>query len=229
MYVGSTNDLKMRLEDHNKGKVVSTKRYKPWKLIYYEAFLEEKFARMRESKLKHHGNSFRQLKARIGMSGAGFTLLELLIVITIIGLLAGVLVVLVNPVTQLAKTRDLERKNTLKTLQGALEQYYSDNGAYPTTAGAWLSSEGTDWIPGLAPKYTRQLPEDPAGGVSELVGCTDVTRAYMYRSDGQEYAIVSYCAVETSIDANDPFYFDSGTSMRVFEGPNASSWTVLAP
>ena len=91
IYVGSTNDLKRRLEEHNKGKSPSTKRYLPWKLIYYEAFEEENFARMREKKLKNHGNSLRELKKRIGLtniqSGAGYTLIEILVGLTIIGLL----------------------------------------------------------------------------------------------------------------------------------------------
>lgn len=145
----------------------------------------------------------------------GFTLLELLIVITIIGLLAGVIVVVVNPLTQLSKTRDLERKNTLKQLQGALEQYYSDNGVYPDTGGAWYSSDPNDaccvgpaeWIPGLIPDYIKQLPEDPLGGDSELVGvCTSSSfkRAYMYRSDGQEYKLIAHCSMENASELNDP-------------------------
>jgi len=82
-YVGSTNDLKDRFKKHNEGKVFSTKRYKPWMLVYYEAYTDEKLARMREQKLKYHGNAWKQLKQRIikGVkNGAGFTLIELLVV-----------------------------------------------------------------------------------------------------------------------------------------------------
>lgn len=78
-YTGSTNDLKKRLVEHNTGKVFSTKRYKPWKLLYYEAYIEEKLARLREHRLKHNGNAIRELKKRIEpqkisvKSSAGFT------------------------------------------------------------------------------------------------------------------------------------------------------------
>ena len=65
IYVGSTKDLKRRMEEHNNGKVFSTKRYMPWKLIYYEAYMSERLARLREKRLKHNGNAIRELKKRI--------------------------------------------------------------------------------------------------------------------------------------------------------------------
>lgn len=52
LYIGSTKDLKKRLLEHNKGLNFSTKRYKPWKVIYYEACIEESDARRREGYLK---------------------------------------------------------------------------------------------------------------------------------------------------------------------------------
>lgn len=43
-YIGKTSDLKRRLKEHNQKLNLSTKRYVPWKLIYYEACLNEKDA-----------------------------------------------------------------------------------------------------------------------------------------------------------------------------------------
>ena len=51
-YTGSTNDLRRRLEEHNKGSVASTAKRKPLKLIYYEACMNEEDARRREKYLK---------------------------------------------------------------------------------------------------------------------------------------------------------------------------------
>ena len=51
-YTGSTNDLKRRLDEHNARKVESTKRRKPFLLVYYEACIDEKDARQREKYLK---------------------------------------------------------------------------------------------------------------------------------------------------------------------------------
>jgi putative endonuclease len=51
-YTGCTNDLKKRFLLHNKGKVFSTKNRKPFKLVYYEAFLNQQDAFAREKWLK---------------------------------------------------------------------------------------------------------------------------------------------------------------------------------
>ncbi len=52
LYVGYTDDLKKRLNDHNKGKVPSTKNRTPLKLVYYEACLNQQDATKRENYLK---------------------------------------------------------------------------------------------------------------------------------------------------------------------------------
>ena len=52
MYIGYTVDLKKRLEEHNDGKNISTKPFRPYKLIFYEAFLEKIDAKNREEYLK---------------------------------------------------------------------------------------------------------------------------------------------------------------------------------
>jgi putative endonuclease len=52
LYIGFTKDLKKRLKEHNQGLSKSTKPYRPWKLIYYEACLNDKDAKRREGYLK---------------------------------------------------------------------------------------------------------------------------------------------------------------------------------
>ncbi len=52
LYFGYTKDLKRRFKEHNQKLNFSTKRYAPWKLIYYEACLNEKDAKRREQYLK---------------------------------------------------------------------------------------------------------------------------------------------------------------------------------
>jgi putative endonuclease len=64
-YKGSTNDLKRRFEDHNSGNSKSTKPYIPLKLVYYEAYLNEKSARERESSIKQSGSVSTPLMKRI--------------------------------------------------------------------------------------------------------------------------------------------------------------------
>ena len=52
LYIGYTEDLRKRLQEHNRGLNFSTKPHKPWKLIHYEAYLNEKDAKRREEYLK---------------------------------------------------------------------------------------------------------------------------------------------------------------------------------
>ena len=51
-YVGLTNDLERRIEEHNNGKSRSTKGFLPWKLIHFEKFENRIEARKREKYLK---------------------------------------------------------------------------------------------------------------------------------------------------------------------------------
>lgn len=52
VYVGFTKDLKKRLAQHNEGLNISTKRYAPWEIIYYEACRDILDAERREKYLK---------------------------------------------------------------------------------------------------------------------------------------------------------------------------------
>lgn len=62
IYTGSTGDLKARAKLHNSGKVRSTKAYRPWKLIYYEAYGSKADATRRERELKMHAAKNELLK-----------------------------------------------------------------------------------------------------------------------------------------------------------------------
>jgi len=63
-YAGYTKDLNLRFEQHNRGKVESTKYRRPLKLIYFEACLNQQDALKREKYFKtHYGKMF--LKNRL--------------------------------------------------------------------------------------------------------------------------------------------------------------------
>ena len=56
-YVGSSSDLKRRMDEHNSGKSIHTNKYKPWRLVTYVAFSTrvqaEKFERYLKSGSGH--------------------------------------------------------------------------------------------------------------------------------------------------------------------------------
>ena len=65
LYIGSTSDLKRRLTGHNAGDVRSTQHRRPFTLLYYEAYLAEHDARVRERQLKKRGQTRGHLKRRL--------------------------------------------------------------------------------------------------------------------------------------------------------------------
>ncbi|MDP2930539.1 MAG: GIY-YIG nuclease family protein [bacterium] len=69
-YTGYTNNLKLRFEQHQKGRIDSTKNRRPFKLIYYEACLNQQDATHREKYLKtHHGKTFLRKRLKSYLTG----------------------------------------------------------------------------------------------------------------------------------------------------------------
>ena len=68
LYVGYTNDLRRRLEEHNSGESRSTKHRAPFALVYYEAYKAKADAVKREQMLKLRGRVLGGLKRRIHTS-----------------------------------------------------------------------------------------------------------------------------------------------------------------
>jgi predicted GIY-YIG superfamily endonuclease len=67
-YYGSTANLKTRLQAHNAGQNISTKKYRPWGLVWYAAFVDRVTAEAFEKYLKTaSGKAF--LRKRLIVSG----------------------------------------------------------------------------------------------------------------------------------------------------------------
>lgn len=125
-----------------------------------------------------------------------FTLIELLIVITIIGILAVALIPKIANTP--SRARDTQRKADLNQIAKGLEAYYSDYGTYPT--GTPASRYCVDAISSFSNYFNiSDIPNDPSGnsgGVSSsITSCTGTTYAsageYFYKQldSGQHYVI----------------------------------------
>ena len=69
-YVGYTENLKSRFEQHQKGQVLSTKERRPLEIIYSEACLDKKDAMHREKYLKtYHGKLFLRNRLKSYLTG----------------------------------------------------------------------------------------------------------------------------------------------------------------
>lgn len=65
LYIGCTANLNKRLLEHNQNMSYHTKKYSPWKLIYFEGYLDKEDAYRREQSLKLHAQGLRRLKERL--------------------------------------------------------------------------------------------------------------------------------------------------------------------
>lgn len=114
---------------------------------------------------------------------AGFTIVELLVVVLIIGVLAGVLLQVMNPAGIRGKARDSQRTADLGTIQTALELYFSDNRNYPTMNCTVVNGSNALATALEGGGYLNDTPEDPD---------------YRYRSNGGDYVLTAKMEVTTS-------------------------------
>ena len=110
----------------------------------------------------------------------GFTLVELLIVIGILGILLAIVLVALNPARQFAQANNTRRRSDVNALLNAIHQYAADNkGKTPTgltTTVQNMSNTAADICAVLVPTYIAQLPVDP--GTNNGVPVSDCTAAY---------------------------------------------------
>jgi len=119
----------------------------------------------------------------------GFTIVELLIVIIIIGILAGIVVITFSG-TQ-AKGRDAERKTDLNGIAAKLEEHFAEKGFYPTLADINDPGYRTSDMPGL----NEQALRDPKGAAATLAaGAGANTYAYVVTPGGCDNTAGNECA-----------------------------------
>ena len=105
-------------------------------------------------------------------SKRGFTLLEVLLVVALIAILAGIVIIAINPGKQLGDTRNAQRKVDVNTILNAVYQYSLDNNGYlpaaiTTTDTAICLDTGTctglvELSGDLVPTYIVSMPVDPS-------------------------------------------------------------------
>ncbi|HEY2662981.1 MAG TPA: type II secretion system major pseudopilin GspG [Candidatus Binataceae bacterium] len=115
----------------------------------------------------------------------GFTLIEIMVVILILGLLATIVVQSLRGATDKAKRT--KATADLAELKTALDRYYLDSGSYPTTdqgLQALVSVPTSGRIPANYEEggYIQRVPQDPWGS------------NYVYQSNGNTYLLKSYGA-----------------------------------
>lgn len=127
----------------------------------------------------------------------GFTLVEILIVVSLIAILAVVALITINPAEAQRRARDTQRIKDITTLQSIIEQYLSDNASSfattNTTSSGKTNNCGTSgWIGVDLCAYANTLPIDPSNRSSVVAstaagGTTTAAAVYelIISTDGQ--------------------------------------------
>lgn len=173
----------------------------------------------------------------------GFTVVELLVSISIIGILSTIVFASFSQAQK--KARITKRVSDLKQMQVALAYYYAVNKSYPNSNGVWITEcvefngTGNNVIPGLVPNYISRIPVDPKSAPVHAVA--PIYRpawsdCYLYMSyNGLDYAFVAHSISEFSqADYNsqpqlvDPAR-DGGSNSSIVDGSGIWAWKVNSP
>lgn len=154
-------------------------------------------------------------------SARGFTLIEILVVIGMISILAGAVLVAVNPLRQFAQARNAKRVTDVSAILNAISNRIADNGGvyqlasstpicgpdilqlpHTMTMGNAGGTDTVDVRQCLVPNYIPEMPIDPTIGMN---GCTTDSCAGNSYSSGYTVSItdshrITVCAPESVTD-----------------------------
>ncbi len=140
----------------------------------------------------------------------GFTLIEVLLVVAIIAIIAGIVILAVNPKKQLDESNDARRRADVNTILNGVYQYVIDNGGRvpsailgTTTQICATGASSTQCTPFglvdlgfLSDRYIVSVPIDPLGATT-----TDGTGYYIEKTVGNRIRVSAPASATSTISA----------------------------
>ena len=151
-------------------------------------------------------------------SKKGFTLLEILVVVAIIGLVASVIIVMLNNARM--KARDAKRYAEVDALKKALELHYHNNDEYPEVAD-WIkieqdADENGPFSAAMQP-YLSSIPRDPL--YPKAIGAKVFSYQYKSTADEQGYKLHVEMETGTYVETSYEVYVGEGIILEYIPPP----------
>ncbi|EKD70766.1 MAG: hypothetical protein ACD_46C00405G0001 [uncultured bacterium] len=129
------------------------------------------------------------LKSTNYHQSSGFTLIEVMVVVVILGILAAIIVP--NIMSRPEQARMVKVKQDLMAIQSALDLYKLDNSIYPTTdqgLQALVTKPTTQPVPRnwKSEGYLQELPMDPWGEAYQYINDNDKAKIFSYGPKGKD-------------------------------------------
>ena len=139
----------------------------------------------------------------------GFTIVELLIVIVVIGILASMAIVSYTGIQ--SRARDTLRQSSIMQVQRLIEVYHANNGEYPKTAdditeygptvvrtdsNCHVGTKQADWVPGLTEALPPSLPTPGKGAFGDGTAI-DQQGFFFQAKDGIRYILSAWNNLES--------------------------------
>lgn len=135
----------------------------------------------------------------------GFTLIEVLLVIVVIAILAGIVIVAINPARQISQANNTQRSSDVKAILDAVHEYAIDNrGALPpavTNTATVIGDDATeiDICADLVPTYIAAIPFDPTDAAGAFTDCTTYNSGYQVSFDAAGRVTVAAPGAELNV------------------------------
>jgi len=134
-------------------------------------------------------NMKNDLKIRAYQQTQGFTLIEVMVVVVILGILAAIIIP--NIMSRPEQARIVKAKQDILAIQSALDLYKLDNGFYPSTDQGLPALVTKPSIPPVprnwkSEGYLHEIPKDPWGETYQYLNDNEQLRIFSYGPSGKE-------------------------------------------
>ena len=147
----------------------------------------------------------------------GFTLVELLIVMSILAMLMMIAVGILNPVALVNRARDSRRKNDLNKFKVAFEEYYNDKGVYPYEKMIFCK---------LEENCGKKIPD--MNGYLNSCLCDPNGKPYNFLMDRNWFKVMTNLDNKSDVDIPSSWYTDEGYSISGLD-KNSVNYGVSSP